>query len=39
VRIEVENLHHAGITDAERRLAAKVDEFVERYPSGDRHHS
>jgi pterin-4a-carbinolamine dehydratase len=28
VRITVSNPHHAGITDAERRLAAKVDEVV-----------
>ncbi|HEX6024776.1 MAG TPA: 4a-hydroxytetrahydrobiopterin dehydratase [Solirubrobacter sp.] len=29
VRIIVANPHHAGITDAERRLAAKVDAVVD----------
>ena len=28
VRIIVANPHHAGITEAERRLAAKVDAVV-----------
>jgi pterin-4a-carbinolamine dehydratase len=31
VRVVVENLHHAGITEAERRLARKVDAIVEDY--------
>jgi pterin-4a-carbinolamine dehydratase len=29
VRLLISNPHHSGITDAERRLAAKVDEVVE----------
>jgi pterin-4a-carbinolamine dehydratase len=29
VRITIANLHHAGITDAERRLAAKVDAAID----------
>ncbi|HEY4097892.1 MAG TPA: 4a-hydroxytetrahydrobiopterin dehydratase [Baekduia sp.] len=28
VRLSIANLHHAGITQAERRLAAKVDAIV-----------
>lgn len=28
VRLTVANLHHAGITDAERRLVAKVDAVL-----------
>jgi pterin-4a-carbinolamine dehydratase len=31
VRIVVSNLHHAGITEAEKRLAAKVDAVVDGY--------
>jgi 4a-hydroxytetrahydrobiopterin dehydratase len=31
VKVVVENLHHAGITEAERRLARKVDAIVEDY--------
>jgi pterin-4a-carbinolamine dehydratase len=33
VRICVDNLHHVGITEAERRLARKVDTVIERYPA------
>jgi pterin-4a-carbinolamine dehydratase len=29
VRLSIRNLNHAGITDAELRLAAKVDAIVE----------
>jgi pterin-4a-carbinolamine dehydratase len=29
VRLSISNLHHAGITHAELRLAAKVDAIVE----------
>jgi pterin-4a-carbinolamine dehydratase len=29
VRITIANPHHAGITDAERRLAAKVDAAID----------
>jgi pterin-4a-carbinolamine dehydratase len=29
VRLSIRNLHHAGITHAELRLAAKVDAIVE----------
>ena len=33
VRVVIENLHHAGITLAEERLAAKVDAVLaERHP-------
>jgi pterin-4a-carbinolamine dehydratase len=33
VRVVIENLHHAGITLAEQRLAAKVDAaLAERHP-------
>jgi pterin-4a-carbinolamine dehydratase len=32
VRVVVENLHRAGITPAEERLARKVDEVLARYP-------
>jgi pterin-4a-carbinolamine dehydratase len=35
VRLAINNLHHAGITEAERRLAAKVDTLVAwRFPAG-----
>ena len=34
VRIVIENLHHAGITRAERRLAEKVDAVVADLASG-----
>jgi pterin-4a-carbinolamine dehydratase len=33
VRVVVENLHHAGITPAEERVAAKVDAVLARYPN------
>jgi pterin-4a-carbinolamine dehydratase len=33
VRVCVTNLHHVGITAAERRLAQKVDDVLERYPN------
>jgi 4a-hydroxytetrahydrobiopterin dehydratase len=29
VRVRIANPHHAGITAAEQRLAAKVDAFIE----------
>ena len=32
VRLSITNLHHAGITDAERRLAEKVDALIEALP-------
>ena len=32
VRLTITNLHHAGITDAERRLAEKVDALIEALP-------
>ena len=32
VRVCVDNLHHAGITEAERRLARKVDAVLAEYP-------
>ena len=32
VRLSITNLHHAGITDAERRLAEKVDAVIEALP-------
>jgi pterin-4a-carbinolamine dehydratase len=31
VRVSVGNLHHAGITEAERRLARKVDAILEEH--------
>jgi 4a-hydroxytetrahydrobiopterin dehydratase len=31
VRLSVANMHHAGLTRAEMRLAAKVDAVVERH--------
>ena len=31
VRLTIANLHHAGITLAERRLAAKVDDVIARH--------
>ena len=31
VRICVDNLNHAGITEAERRLARKIDAVIEDY--------
>jgi 4a-hydroxytetrahydrobiopterin dehydratase len=31
VRLTIENLHHAGITLAEQRLAAKVDAIVDEH--------
>jgi pterin-4a-carbinolamine dehydratase len=34
VRIEIANLHHAGVTRAEERLAAKVDAVLaEKHPA------
>jgi 4a-hydroxytetrahydrobiopterin dehydratase len=33
VRIYVDNLHHAGITEAERRLARKVDAVLADWPA------
>jgi pterin-4a-carbinolamine dehydratase len=36
VKLVVSNLHHAGITDAERRLARKVDAVVDGYPASTR---
>ena len=33
VRLSITNLHHAGLTDAERRLAEKVDALIEALPS------
>jgi 4a-hydroxytetrahydrobiopterin dehydratase len=32
VRLTIENPHHAGITPAETRLAARVEEALERRP-------
>jgi pterin-4a-carbinolamine dehydratase len=37
VRVCVDNLHHAGVTEAERRLARKVDAVLESYPTAIRH--
>jgi pterin-4a-carbinolamine dehydratase len=34
VRIVVANLHHAGVTEAERRLAAKVDAVLAAHHPG-----
>jgi pterin-4a-carbinolamine dehydratase len=34
VRICVDNLHDAGITEAERRLARKVDAVIDQYRQG-----
>jgi pterin-4a-carbinolamine dehydratase len=34
VRLTITNLHHAGITDAERRLAEKVDALVDAVARG-----
>jgi pterin-4a-carbinolamine dehydratase len=34
VRLTIRNPHRAGITEAERRLAAKVQEVIEGSPSG-----
>jgi 4a-hydroxytetrahydrobiopterin dehydratase len=34
VRLTITNPHRAGITEAERRLAAKVDAVIEAMPSG-----
>ena len=34
VRLSITNPHRAGITEAERRLAAKVDAVIEAAPSG-----
>jgi pterin-4a-carbinolamine dehydratase len=31
VRITIANLHHAALTQAEHRLAAKVDAVIERH--------
>jgi pterin-4a-carbinolamine dehydratase len=36
VRLTVTNLHHAGITDAERRLAEKVDALIEALQVNER---
>jgi 4a-hydroxytetrahydrobiopterin dehydratase len=36
VRLTIANLHHAGITAAEERLAAKVDALIAAEPTGDR---
>jgi pterin-4a-carbinolamine dehydratase len=36
VRIVIANLHHAGVTQAEERLAAKVDAVLaERHPTAE----
>jgi pterin-4a-carbinolamine dehydratase len=36
VRLKIENPHHAGFTEAERKLAAKVDEIIaEHHPGVD----
>jgi pterin-4a-carbinolamine dehydratase len=37
VRLKIENPHHAGFTEAEQKLAAKVDAIIaEHHPGADR---
>lgn len=36
VRLSITNPNHAGLTEAERRLASKVETIVESYPGAQR---